>query len=317
MITIKDIARQAGVSVSTASRALNNNSRISLKTRERIQKLAKDLDYLPNYTAKNLTRGEANVVGVIFPTVESSSPENPFYIDMLRGINQSLVARHYVLSIAIGSRVEEVLANVTAMVQQAKVKRFVLLYTDENDPVVDYLRRENLDFVVIGQPVGDLPDRYVDNDNVQAGRDATMAILQNGGVRNPLFVESEYEWQYEQNRRMGYEKAMAEVQLEPLVFRLPKRVSETAVEVFLNQHQEVDAVIATDDVGLLRFNRVWSKIRHTKKIPMMSFNKSELLALIDQDVRMVDMRPEMLGSRAVELLFTDRNVQKLIVQYEL
>lgn len=317
MITIKDIARRAGVSVSTASRALNNNSRISLKTRERIQKLAKDLDYLPNYTAKNLTRGEANVVGVIFPTVESSSPENPFYIDMLRGINQSLVARHYVLSIAIGSRVEEVLANVTAMVQQAKVKRFVLLYTDENDPVVDYLRRENLDFVVIGQPVGDLPDRYVDNDNVQAGRDATMAILQNGGVRNPLFVESEYEWQYERNRRMGYEKAMAEVQLEPLVFRLPKRVSETAVEVFLNQHQDVDAVIAADDVGLLRFNRVWSKIRHTKKIPMMSFNKRELLALIDQDVRMVDMRPEMLGSRAVELLFTDRNVQKLIVQYEL
>ena len=47
MITIKDIARRAGVSVSTASRALNNNSRISLKTRERIQKLAKDLDYLP------------------------------------------------------------------------------------------------------------------------------------------------------------------------------------------------------------------------------------------------------------------------------
>lgn len=65
MLTIRDIAAKAGVSVSTASRALNNNPRISQATRERIQKLAAAEGYLPNYNAKNLTAGEANAVGVL------------------------------------------------------------------------------------------------------------------------------------------------------------------------------------------------------------------------------------------------------------
>lgn len=66
MVTIKDIAKQAGVSVSTTSRALNDNPRISQETRERVKKIAAELGYQPNYTARNLTRGESNMVGLIF-----------------------------------------------------------------------------------------------------------------------------------------------------------------------------------------------------------------------------------------------------------
>ena len=67
MATIKDIAEAAGVSVSTASRALNDNPRISLKTRQRVREIADQLGYQPNYNAQNLTRGESNMVGLIFP----------------------------------------------------------------------------------------------------------------------------------------------------------------------------------------------------------------------------------------------------------
>ncbi|GAK47142.1 transcriptional regulator [Secundilactobacillus oryzae JCM 18671] len=318
MITIKDIANRAGVSVSTASRALNNNPRISLETRERIKQIADDLGYLPNFTAKNLTRGEANVVGVIFPTVESAAPENPFYIDMLRGINQELVKRHYVLSIAIGSVIKAVLDNVKAMVQQAKVKRFIVLYTDGDDPVVDYLRDNQLDFVVIGTPVGHPEDRYVDNDNLLAGQDATNSLLQQSGIRRPLFVESEYEWQYEANRRHGYEQAMAQSDLEPLVFKLPKSGAQTAVEVFLSQHADIDAVIATDDIQLLRFTRIWRKVRDADRLPMICFNRSPLINdLLEQNVQTVDVLPELLGSNAADLLFTDKDVQKLTVDYKI
>ena len=66
MATIKDIAARAGVSVSTASRALNDNPRISEATREKIKKIAVEIGYHPNYAARNLTRGEANMVGLVF-----------------------------------------------------------------------------------------------------------------------------------------------------------------------------------------------------------------------------------------------------------
>ena len=55
--TIKDIAQRAGVSVSTASRALNDNPRISQATRLKVKQVANELNYQPNYNAQNLTRG--------------------------------------------------------------------------------------------------------------------------------------------------------------------------------------------------------------------------------------------------------------------
>ncbi|WP_375663980.1 LacI family DNA-binding transcriptional regulator, partial [Bartonella sp. CL63NXGY] len=95
MATIKDIAKEAGVSVSTASRALNDNSRISVATRQRVHQIAQRLGYQPNYTAQNLTRGESNMVGLVFPVTTDSAPANPFHIDLMRGISQALQPLHY------------------------------------------------------------------------------------------------------------------------------------------------------------------------------------------------------------------------------
>lgn len=61
MATIKDIAQRAGVSVSTASRALNDNPRISQATRLKVKQVASELNYQPNYNAQNLKIGRAHV----------------------------------------------------------------------------------------------------------------------------------------------------------------------------------------------------------------------------------------------------------------
>ena len=94
MVTIKDIAKQAGVSVSTTSRALNDNPRISAETRERVKKIAAELGYQPNYTARNLTRGESNMVGLIFPVTEDTAPANPLHIDLMREVSTALEPLH-------------------------------------------------------------------------------------------------------------------------------------------------------------------------------------------------------------------------------
>ena len=103
MATIKDIAQKAGVSVSTASRALNHNPRISEKTRQQIATIAKEMGYQPNYNAQNLTRGESNMVGIIFPVTSDTAPANPFHIDLLRGISMALKPIHYEMVVDTGS----------------------------------------------------------------------------------------------------------------------------------------------------------------------------------------------------------------------
>jgi len=312
MITIRDVAKRAGVSVSTASRALNNNPRISDTTRVKVRKIADKLGYLPNYNAKNLTLGKANVVGVIFPPIDEDSQDNPFYIDMLRGINDSSLSHNFVLSVAMGSTTAKLLQNVKSMVQQAKIKSFVVLYTDSNDSVIKYLRQQQLDFVVIGQPEEGYADRFVDNDNVAAGQAATDYLIKHFSVKHPLFVQSEHKWQYEINRRLGYEKSMQINGLDPTLFELPETNLAQSLTTFLANHTQIDAVISTDDLGFISFYQAWQTIRPQNDVPAICFNRSSLINLLGQKIATVDMLPKELGSAAAELLFKQQQRQKII-----
>ncbi|GEO69607.1 LacI family DNA-binding transcriptional regulator [Levilactobacillus acidifarinae] len=303
MLTIRDIAAKAGVSVSTASRALNNNPRISQATRERIQKLAAAEGYLPNYNAKNLTAGEANAVGVVFPNTERVLSENPFYIDLLRGINAQLVQRHYVLSVAISSTAEELLANVKSMVAQGKIKRFILFYAHQDDPIADYLRQQHLRFVTIGQPDQHHNDFFVDNDNLQAGIGGATFLLDQLHVKHPVFVESGHRWAYEQQRREGYDRVAARFNVEPLVCKLG---DAPRVRAFIDQHPEIDGIMATDDFNGIEFYRLFREKYGVSKFPVVSFNHSLPEGLTDADLHSVDLFPEKMGSAAAKLLFSDR-----------
>ncbi|MGX6427658.1 LacI family DNA-binding transcriptional regulator [Levilactobacillus yonginensis] len=303
MLTIRDIAAKAGVSVSTASRALNNNPRISQATRERIQALADAEGYLPNYNAKNLTAGEANAVGVVFPTANHTLPENPFYIDLLRGINAQLVQRQYVLSVAISKTPEDLLKNVKSMVAQGKIKRFILFYAQADDPITNFLRQHKLRFVTIGHPADHAEDFFVDNDNLQAGIGGATYLLDQLAVKHPVFVESEHDWGYEQQRREGYERVAAGFNVEPLTCKLGEL---NRVRLFIKQHPEIDGIMATDDYNAIEFYRLLREQYDISRFPVVSFNHSLPDGLTDADLHSVDLFPEKMGSATVALLFSDR-----------
>ena len=69
MVTIQDIANKSGVAMSTVSRALADSPKISVKTKERIKKMAQDMGYTPNFAARNLTQRESNTVGVVLKMI--------------------------------------------------------------------------------------------------------------------------------------------------------------------------------------------------------------------------------------------------------
>lgn len=303
MLTIRDIAAKAGVSVSTASRALNNNPRISLATRKRIQALAAAEGYRPNYNAKNLTSGEANAVGVVFPTSDRNSTDNPFYIDLLRGINTELMKRQYVLSVAISKTADDLLENVKAMVAQGKIKRFVLLYVHQADPVAAFLREKHLHFVTIGEPVDGHDDYFVDNDNLEAGIGGASFLLDQLAVKHPVFVESGHNWGYEQQRRQGYERVAAQFNVEPLTCKLNDL---EYVQSFIKHHPEIDGIMATDDFNAIEFYRLLREQYVANRFPVVSYNHSLPTGLTDANLHSVNLFPEKMGSATVSLLFSDR-----------
>src|ERR1700704_1096329 len=88
--TLADVAAASGVATSTVSRALSNPGRVNALTRERIERAARELDYVPNSQARALTSGRTRAIAVLVSDVT-----NPFYFGIIRGTQQQLKAAGY------------------------------------------------------------------------------------------------------------------------------------------------------------------------------------------------------------------------------
>lgn len=91
--TIKDIAKKAGVSITTVSRVINGSPKgVGEKTRKRVEKVAKELNYSPNFVARSLVMKKTQAIGVIIPDIS-----NPFFPELIRGIEDRAAKENYSL----------------------------------------------------------------------------------------------------------------------------------------------------------------------------------------------------------------------------
>ena len=108
MTTIKGVVKLAGVSTSTASRALHDSDMISKATKERVRRAMEELDYSPNYSAQNLVNRTTNTIGIVLPVRESqdSLGNNPFFHANYSRYFQVFCSEHdYMVSLASGRTV--------------------------------------------------------------------------------------------------------------------------------------------------------------------------------------------------------------------
>lgn len=246
------------------------------------------------------------MVGLVFPVTSDTAPANPFHIDLMRGISVALKPHHYEMVVAIAPTADELLASVESMVNQSKVHNFLVFYTIENDPVTNYLRKNHLNFVVIGHPTANHPDRYVDNDNVAAGQEATNHLLNHHQVSHPAFIQTEDDWVYEHSRRLGYEACLEERGLKPYVWYYQE--GGTTITEFLQANPEVDSLICSDDLLLVRLNDQLQ----SSGFPVACFNNSRLMGMLLRDNERIDMQPRKLGLEAVNLLFEPTEHHRIV-----
>lgn len=99
MVSIKDIAKQAGVSISTVSYALNGNPKVTEETTARILAVANELNYVPNAAARSLKRRETKIIGVFLTDFSGA-----FYGDLLQGVKEVLSVKGYDLIVCSGKQ---------------------------------------------------------------------------------------------------------------------------------------------------------------------------------------------------------------------
>ena len=91
-ITIQDVAKKAEVSVATVSRVLNGNYPVKAETKEKVQKVIKELNFIPNIQARELTRQKSTAIGVVLPSIN-----NMFFPEVVTSIETALKAKGYSL----------------------------------------------------------------------------------------------------------------------------------------------------------------------------------------------------------------------------
>ena len=140
-MTIKDIARQCGVSVSTVSRVLNDRPDVSPENRRKVLSAIQQSNYIPNNTARDLVKTKSDAIGLVVRGVS-----NPFYTDIIRVIEEQVTARGYTLVMQqIGTCDDEVKRG--AMMEQEKRLRGLILLGGRSDYSPQELAPLNIPFV--------------------------------------------------------------------------------------------------------------------------------------------------------------------------
>ena len=306
MATIKDVARLAGVSPSTASRAMHDSSLISEETKQRVRKAMAKLDYSPNFAAQNLANKSSNMIGVILPAREDSVGDNPFFIQIIQGLATICNAHDYMVSVATGQSEEELIKNIETMIKRGNIRRFVFVYSKARDKVLEYVKKQDgVRFVIIGTPYEDQETTlYVDNDNRKAGFDATE-FLYDKGLENILYVYTDLDDNVQNDRFLGYRDAVKKHGGQLLSLSLGSEGEHErtkALKDYFKAYPETEAIIACDDI--LAFKTEYSCEAagiDGKKLAMMGFNNSAYGKIMHPTLTSVEIFPRFLGSEAAAL----------------
>ncbi len=136
MATMKDVARKAGVSTSTVSHVINNNRFVSEGVREKVERVIRELNYAPSALARSLKINQTHTIGMLL-----TASSNPFYAEVVRGVEDSCYERGYSLILCNTAGDEQRMNRSLETLLQKRVDGLLIMCTESHLPSADILNR--------------------------------------------------------------------------------------------------------------------------------------------------------------------------------
>ena len=312
-VTIKDVAKLAGVNASTVSRAIHDSKAISDKTKEKVKKAMLELGYSRNAAAQTLASGKAGAIGVVFPPIENKS-EQPFFMKILTAINEAARQNNITVSIASGHSNDELLSQVKVMYQEKRVDGFIVLYAGEEDDVRSYLITDKIPFVIVGSTIERANEiTAVDNNNQLMGSEAAN-YLASLGHKQLAFISNTDSGEVFHERYQGF---VLKTQSLGLKGRLVKSKNKLDIG-------RATGLVVLDDILAIKVIQGLSEqgISVPADVSVISFNNSVFASLIHPYLTTFDINIRQLGHRSVQklvhlLAYPDDFKEKVTVPFEL
>ena len=202
MVTIKDLAKAVGVAHSTVSRALNGDPRISQKTRERVLKAARELNYQPNVSARGLVRRKVLSIGLLVPDVTE-----PFYGRIVEGVDRVTYEAGFnlVLYLTHADRRREIAA--LEQIRQGRVDGLIVMIRKAKGDAVIELKKQGVPLVLLLQEIRGSGIDSVRVDNLEGALTAVRHLI-GGGHRRIALITGPSLAPDARERERGYKLAL-------------------------------------------------------------------------------------------------------------
>lgn len=304
-VTIRDVAALAGVSPSTVSRTCKDHRSISEETKIKVRRAMDQLGYEYNAPQGNVNAQDSKNIGIILPPSTRQTYENPFYLEAIRGISQFCNGHKYVTTIITGQNNEEIMEAINTSVSRSRVDGFIVLYSKEDDSIIDYLYSEGFTYVLIGKAKQYTNHTIcIDNDNILAGKEATEYLIQLGH-RKIAYLGSESIMIFSSDRKAGYQMALLQNEL-PVekkycieVDQMDMDRCELLVDL-LNSEDRPTAIVVSDDILAASLERACNQcgLSIPEDLSILSFNDSLFAKLTSPQLTSIDVNAFQLGLEA-------------------
>ena len=301
--TIKEVAQAAGVSPSTVSRVLSNHPTVDPEMARRVFKAADDLDYHPSRIARSLRTQESRVWGVVVSDIR-----NPFYTDLLRGLEDTAQEAGYSLVVGNADERLEKESSYLELFAAERVAGVVLSAASQEHTDIATLRSHNIALVVVDREIhGEAIDTVL-ADN-EGGAFAATSHLIGQGYRRIACITGPTDRTTAIDRLNGYLRAheVARLPVDPSLVRhgdFRQAGGYAAAYELLTETPGPDALFVGNNLMTIGALEATAQLglRHPEDVGLVGFDEIPLASLLRSPVSVVEQPAYRIGSEAARLL---------------
>jgi LacI family transcriptional regulator len=323
--TIHDIARELKISASTVSRALNDNPRISLKTKEKVKAIAASLGYQPNTLASNLRNKKSNTIGIVVPLINRY-----FFSSVISGVEDIASKAGYNVVI---SQSNDIAAKEIDIVQSMFSNRVdgLIISIAMHTKTFDHLKiftKKNIPLVFFDRAVPEINTDKIVVDDFMGGFRVTQHLIDQGYHRIGHLAGTQNLMTY-LDRKNGYIEALRKNNIpydESLVIinTLTSDEGISAVQQLMNLPNPPDAIFCGNDTTALS-SMIYLRdrgIRIPEDVGIVGFSNEPFSKVVSPSISTIAQPGFQMGQKAAKLLIRqietkERTFQTIVLPTEL
>lgn len=327
MATIKDIAKSAGVSVTTVSRALNGYSDVSERTRTKIQQIADELSYSPNALARSLVMKQTKTIGLLVSGISREGAKDNIVFEVLTGINEFCGEVDYDIVLFNTSSSKQKQKTYTQLCRERRVDGVIIQGIKNDDPYLLEVVESDIPCVLVDIPIEGDTVGYVTTDNKKGAMEAVQHLADLGHQQIAM-VNGHDRAIVSKARLEGYKFGLEEndITFDPeLVVNggFSEELAEEAATKLLTSRPDLTAIFCASDLMAMGVMRAAKKLNRTipNDLSIVGFDNIILSGYVTPALTTVSQDMFQMGYSSAELLIDfleGRNPSKhKLIPYEL